>query len=312
MIDLEKVGGHYAVSSLFEEYPRQAKIYCYSADQEDFRLLEVGVAKLAVGRVQITSEITRETVTLNFGALHFGEQNLVAGVQVFQGQEAYEAMIQEVTEGFATGEIPETIRRMDRHFGVFTYSLKSLFRDKLRQVLQQIMEMSLEGTRFIHLKTYAHHASFMRFLTGLGIPLPEPLPCTADFVLNFNLGQAFEQPVIDREDIQNLLKEAATLKVNLNHVSLEFTLRRTLERLMDGFREAPAEFGILQNLEVVVGIARTLPFAVNLWKVQNIYYEMLQTVLPEWRWKAENGDAQAQRWVATFLKLGTQLSVKVD
>lgn len=160
--------------------------------------------------------------------------------------------------------------------------------------------------------TIRRMASFMRFLTGLGIPLPEPLPCTADFVLNYNLGRAFEQLTIDRDDVQNLLKEAATLNVPLNRVSLEFTLRRTLERLMEKIRETQAEFGILQNLEAVVSLAGTLPFEVNLWKVQNIYYEMLQTVLPEWRWKAEHGDARAHDWAATFVKLGAELAVKVD
>jgi hypothetical protein len=251
-------------------------------------------------------------MTLNFGALHFGEQNLIAGVQMFQSQEAYETMVQEVLEGFATGEIPITIRQMDRHFGTFSFSLKSLFKDKLRQVLQQIMELSLEGTRFIYIKSYIHHSSFIHFLTELGVPPPEPLPCTADFVLNFNLGEALRQSNIDRDNVQNLLREAATLHVELDSVSLEYTLRRTLERLMDGFRENPAELDLLQNLTATVDIAKTLPFQVNFWQVQNIYYEMLQTVLPEWRWKAEHGDVQAQSWVATFLDLGVGLSMKVD
>ena len=94
MLDLEKVGAHYAVSSLFQEYPKQTRIYCYSVDQEDYQHSEVGNAKLAVGRVRITSEITREAITLDFGALHFGEQNLCAGVQEFKSLEAYEAMVQ--------------------------------------------------------------------------------------------------------------------------------------------------------------------------------------------------------------------------
>ncbi len=312
MLDLEKVGAHYAISSLFEAYPQETKIYCYFADREDYQVSEVGVARLGLGRVKISSEITRETMTLNFGALHFGEQNLIAGVQMFQTQEAYETMVQEVLEGFATGEIPITIRRMDRHFGTFTFSLKSLFRDKLRQVLQQIMELSLEGTRFIYIKGYLHHISFMHFLTELGIPPPEPLPCTADFVLNYNLGEAFRQPTIDRDIVKNLLREAATLHVELDNVSLEYTLRRTLERLMAWFRENPAEITSLQNLAAAVGTVKTLPFQVNLWKVQNSYYEMFQTVLPEWRWKAEHGEVQAQSWVATFLDLGVGLSMKVD
>ena len=242
MLDLERVGAHYAVSSVFQAYPKQARIYCYSVDQEAFQLSEVGNAKLAVGRVRITSEITREATTLDFGALHFGEQNLCAGVKGSQSLEDYEAMVREVSETFATGEFPETIHRLDRHYGACRYSLRSLFRDEQRRVLNQIMEASMEGTRFVYRKGYDSHLPFMRFLTDLGIPLPEPLPCSARFVLNDKLRQFFEQPEIDPQDIRNALTEAAVLKVPLDEVSLEFTMRRTLERLATAFRENPGGF----------------------------------------------------------------------
>ncbi len=312
MLDLEKVGAHYAVSSLFEVYPKQAKIYCYSADQEDYQLSEVGVARLAVGRVRITSETTGEAATLNFGALYFGEQNLCTGIQKFKDLEAYGAMVRDVSAGFATGEFPETIHRLDRHFGASSYSLRSLFRDEQRRVLNRIMESSLEGTRFTYRKSYDYHLAFMRFLIDMGIPLPEPLPCTAEFVLNFYLHQAFESGEIDPEAIQTLVVEARALKVNLDGVSLEYTLRLTLERLAAGFREAPGDFSALRQLAAAVSLAKAMPFEVMLWKVQNIYYEMARTVLPEWRWKAEHGEAAAKDWLAIFLPLGRDLSVKVD
>jgi alpha-amylase/alpha-mannosidase (GH57 family) len=312
MLDLERVGAHYAVSSVFQEYPKQARIYCYTVDQEAFQLSEVGNAKLAVGRVRITSEITREATTLDFGVLHFGEQNLCAGVKGSQPIEDYETMVREVAETFGTGEFPETIHRLDRHYGACSYSLRSLFRDEQRRVLNQIMEASMEGTRFVYRKGYDAHLPFMRFLTDLGIPLPEPLPCSARFVLNDKLRQFFEQPEIDSEDIQNALSEARVLKVQLDEVSLEFTIRRTVERLAAAFREKPDEFNCLRQLAAAVSLVRTMPFEARLWEVQNIYFEMIHTALPEWRWKAEHGEAAAHDWVATFLQLGQDLSVNVE
>ena len=72
--------------------PSQARIFCYTVDREDFRLSEAGNAKLAVGRIRMTSEITRNSATLSFAVLHFGDHNLCGGVREFQGEEAYEAM----------------------------------------------------------------------------------------------------------------------------------------------------------------------------------------------------------------------------
>lgn len=312
MLDLERVGAHYAVSSIFEDYPETAGIYCYNVDQEAFQLSEVGTDKLAVGRVRITSAITRESAVLSFGALHFGEQNLCAGVKRSQSPEDYEAMLRELAGSFDTGEFPETIHCLDRYFGACAYSLRSLFRDEQRRVLQRIMETSMEGTRFVYRKSYDSHLPFMRFLTDLGIPLPEPLPCSAEFVLNYMLRQFFEEPEFDSAAIQNRLTEARVLKVKLNEVMLGFTMRRTLERLAAAFWENPGEFKNLRQLSAAANLVRSMPFEVVLWQVQNIYFEMIHTVLPEWRWKAEHGEAEAKEWVTAFLQLGQDLSVKVD
>ena len=312
MLDLEKVGAHYAVSSLFEQYPPEGRIYCYFINQEDFQFSEVGIAKLAVGRVGIVSEITREAATLTFGAMHFGEQNLCSGVQHFQGQEAYQAMVAEVTEAFAGGDFAETIRRLDRHFGASTYSLRSLFKDEQRKVLNQIMKSSLEGTRFLFQQTFSHHVALMRFLTELGIPLPAPYPCTAEFVVNLNLCQSFEAEEISPETIEGLLEEARALRVPLDAVSLEFTLRKTLERLVTSLRDNPSELKYLEQLEAAAGIAKSLPFEVNLWKVQNIYYEMVHTAYPEWLWRAEHGDEPAHNWVSRFVALGGKLAIRMN
>jgi alpha-amylase/alpha-mannosidase (GH57 family) len=311
MVDLMKVGAHYAVSSLFEDYPPQAKIYCFFMDREDFQLSEVGIARLAAGLVQVTSEITRESALLAFGALHFGEHNLTAGVQVSQGEEAYHAMLKEVTEAFAIGDFPETIRRLDRHFEASTYSINSLFRDEQRKVLNLIMEVSLEGTRLVFRQIYGHHVALMRFLIEMQIPLPNPFFCTAQFVLNLNLRQALENQDLSPETIGGLLEEALALEVKLDAVGLAFTLKNTLESLAERFRENPGEPGNLRQLEAAVDVANLLPFEVNLWKVQNIYYELGHTVYPEWRWRAERGEDEAHEWTGHFAALGEKLMVRL-
>jgi len=84
-VDWERVGAHYAVSSLFAGYPAQAKVYCYWAEQKAFQAFTAGKAKLAVGRINLVSEITTESNSLVFGALHMGDHNINGGVRPFLG-----------------------------------------------------------------------------------------------------------------------------------------------------------------------------------------------------------------------------------
>ncbi|MBI3962495.1 MAG: DUF3536 domain-containing protein, partial [Deinococcus sp.] len=157
MVDLQKVGAHYALSSLFEPYGEQARIYCYTISREDYRSLEAGKAKLAVGRARITSEITREAAALSFAALHLGDHNLNGGARVFLGQQAYLTMVQEVIEAFAQADLPTVIRLLDKHFGTSTYSLKLLFRDERRKILDLILNSTLAEAEAAYRQIYEHH-----------------------------------------------------------------------------------------------------------------------------------------------------------
>ena len=69
--------------------------------------------------------------------------------------------------------------------------------------------------------------------------------------------------------------------------------------------------GALKNLLNAVLLARSLPFPVALWKVQNIYWGMLQSVYPVFKQKAGQKDPPAAAWVEAFTSLGNNLSVRV-
>jgi alpha-amylase/alpha-mannosidase (GH57 family) len=312
MVDLLKVGAHYAISSLFEDYEVQDKIYCYTVDREDYRLTEVGKAKLAIGRIRITSDITMNSATASFGVLSFGNHNLCGGVRYFQGEEAYGAMAWEATEAFSWTDFPETIRRIYEHFGESTYSLRSLFRDEQRAILDQLMELALEEVRSDFGRIYSGHVPLMRFLIELGVPLPRPFRATAEVVLNLNLRQALLAPEPEFQAIRSLLDEAQLLQVSLEGAGLEFCLRKALKGLAERFQANPFDLGCLQQLEAGVTLATELPFAVHPWKVQNIYYEMLNSAYPQQRRQAEQGQEEARAWVEHFVALGEKLSVRVD
>jgi hypothetical protein len=55
-----------------------------------------------------------------------------------------------------------------------------------------------------------------------------------------------------------------------------------------------------------------LPFTINLYRTQNIYYELLRDEYPVIKTAAASGDKNAQTWTEEFRKLGAKISVKVD
>lgn len=310
-VDLLKVGAHYAVSSLFETYQTQDKIYCYTIDRQDYRLTEVGKGKLAVGRIEVTSDITYDTANISFGVLYLGDHSLCGGVRHFQGDEAYGVMAWEVTEAFSWADFPETIRRINHHFGDSTYSLRSLFRDEQRKILDQIMDLTLQEVWSAYGKIYAEHTPLMRFLKDLAVPLPRALHVTAEIMLDHYLRQAFLAPDLDLQAIESLLQEARLFEVALEGAGLEFALRKALERLSKRFSWETQDLNACRQLLAAVTLGQDLPFKVNFWRVQNIYCDMLTSVYPYVRRQAEQGNKEASAWVECFKTLGEKLSVQV-
>ncbi|HVR96492.1 MAG TPA: DUF3536 domain-containing protein, partial [Thermoanaerobaculia bacterium] len=304
MVDLPHVAAHYAVSSLFRDSPSPGRVFCYSVEQENGRTFRAGRARLAVGKVTVTSNLTGKSARLSFGVLHFGDHNLNAGVRAFDDPEAYDRLIAEVGPVFEHGDFAQVIRLLDRYFGDVSYSLKSLFRDEQRRVLDQVLASTLAATEEELREIFHHHAPLMRFLNGLETPLPSAFRAAAELVLNIDLRRALGNPWSDPDEVTRLLDEARSLGVTLDRKGLSYALEQALETLLELLRRQPERTDLLQRIESIVLLARSAPFDIDLWRAQNRCYELLQSIYPEMQ-------RLNSEWVARFRALGEAVSVRV-
>ncbi|MGA3026341.1 MAG: DUF3536 domain-containing protein [Bryobacteraceae bacterium] len=311
VVTLPRVAAHFAVSSLFDDYPKKAGVYCYSVETEDARTMRAGHTRIGVGKVRLSSEITRNSQTLIYSTLHFGDHNVHAGVREFGGRKAYERMTSELLHAFSHADLARVIRVMDMGFGNDTYSLKSLFRDEQRRILGLILNSTLENAESEYRQLYENHAPLMRFLTDLHMPLPEALRSTAAYALNSRLRKAFAAETVDAGPIQSLIEEAQTLSVPLDTTTLEFTFRQTLESLARAFHQQPLDPEALSRLARAVSLARRLPFPVNFWSIQNKCWDAMGTTLPVMRTRAATGEEAAHAWVDQFVALCQDLSLRL-
>jgi alpha-amylase/alpha-mannosidase (GH57 family) len=272
VVDLEKVGAHYAVSSLFEDFSPSSRIYAFEVDREDFQIAHEGRARLALGRARITSRITRESTILSFGALHLGDQNVSGGVREYRGEEAYTALVTEMKSLFARGDIPDLVRAVDRHFGHGMYSLRLLFRDEQRKIVGLIMENALAEAASLYRNFYAQYATLARFHTELGIPLPARFQMAVDFTLHEDLLAALSADEPNASQVEAILERVRQTGIPLDTVTLEFAFRRTVERAARNFESDPLDMEKLRRFSSVVGLGPRLPFSTNLWAAQNIYH----------------------------------------
>jgi alpha-amylase/alpha-mannosidase (GH57 family) len=282
-VSIDQVAGHYAISSLFEPYGERTRIYCYDVEREDFTLEAEGKHRLAVGRAQFSSAITREAECLAFGVLHLGDHNLAAGVTHFGKIENYNGLKKALMESFAQADTTRTLQQVNEAFAENTLSLRTLFRDEQRKIVNSILVESLGSAEAAYQNIYENQAPLVRFLHSLGIPIPPAFQSAVEIALNSQLKKAFATEDPDTDSIESFLKEAGAAKVNIDTAGLEYAIRQRLEKEATEFAAQPTNLDIVQRLRRLLDFVASLPFPVRLWDVQNICFTPLIKAMDELR-----------------------------
>ncbi len=312
MVDLDRLAAHYAISSMFASYSDRTQIYCYTVDRESYSQFETGHFRLAVGKARFISEITQEAEDLSFGVLHFGDHNLTGGVRPFVNEESYQELARHARDAFNRADVPEVIRLLDRGFGTSIYSIKSLFKDEQRRILDEILKTTLDDAENAYRGVYEHHAPLMRFLHGLKIAVPPIIQNAAGHAMNSLLRHAFEARNFDADRIRTLLDEARVAGAQLDHTTLEYTLRKRVERLAERVYAEPADLPELERMNDALALQPHLPFPLGLWSVQNKFYDLAHSEYLRIRRIAELGDAESKEWVHVFEQVAERLKLKLS
>jgi alpha-amylase/alpha-mannosidase (GH57 family) len=311
-IDLDQVGAHYAISSIFRSYPEDGELFCFDLHRASHEAFASGRGKVALGRAQLRSRITEETEQFCFAVLHLGDQNLSAAIRRYSAADpkelaAFAAFTEDIRTAILRANLPEVIRLIDRFFGTLAYSLTSLFADEQHRILRTILDRTLAEMEDSLRKIYEDHASLLRFLTESGMSAPPALALAANFAINASLRRAIEADTFDPAEIKALFARAATDQVIIDTQVLSFAAGERMKRAMVAL-EAAADAdrnmtGALQTALSIATALRNLPFDVNLWQAQNIWNDLF---------RRSDADYWAPDWKLAFKKLGDALYISVD
>ncbi len=312
MVDLRNVGAHYAVSSMFEDYPEQDEVFCYGVQRDHYRFGEAGMAKLAVGEVTIISKVTLASSRFDFGVVHLGDHNITCGIREDGDREGFLVFGEEIFKAFNIADFPEAIRVLDRRYPAYRSSLTSLFQDEQRKILALILANTMENIEASYRQIYNAHAPLMRFMRVAGSPVPRALYTAGEVVLNRDLRETFRRPDINTEEIAHLLSQVRLSGITLDKQTLEFTLRRTLEGTMVEIMETPEDLDALNRLGQGMQVISMLPFDVELRMIQDQCYELAQELYSVMKYKANRGNTTAGEWLERFRTICWQLNLRIE
>ena len=319
--DLDQVGAHVAISSLSWPYAERERIGAYEVVRDAYELHESGRAKLAYGRLTVRSVITEAQAEVEFGVLHLGDHNFLCGVRPTGDDQAYAALREELQRHFETADWPGVIRAIDDHLGERRYSLRDLFRDEQRRILDAVLTTTIEEAEATYRMIYRSRAPLMRYLSELHITVPAPLRNAAEIVINAQLREALSTTTLDPHQIATLLDEADRLDIELDREGLAHTFRGTIERLAHRIADELAvrddlfltyedeHEAALERIMTTIEVAETLPFETDLALAQDILWRTLRDHRPELADRIATGDHAAMAWDDALARIAETLSI---
>jgi alpha-amylase/alpha-mannosidase (GH57 family) len=307
-LHLEQVAAHYAISSVFSTFADETELFCYRVRRISYEIYTSGRGRLALGRVHVASSITGHAQSFSFAVLHFGDQNITAAVKAYSEADAaaFEAFSADAAGHVQRADFPEVIRVLDRFYGHADYSLTSLFTDEQRRIVQLILNSTLWDIENSLTTIYQDHASLLHYLSQAGLPKPPALTLAAGFAINAGLRRVLEIEPVDVAQLRSFLALAKADLVPLETATLSYIADLRMKRAMV---ELQMSSGSLEMLDRALVLARTLtemPFELNLWQAQNIWYEILRT---SGYALTSLATEDRPRWEKDFDELGAYLSI---
>ena len=285
VVDLARVGAHYAVSTLFDDDVHAESVYCYNASLLDCRRFEAGRAQLCIGRVCLTSKITTDSDDISFAVLHLGDHIINGGARHFAGDEQYSKLVESLTSAFDRADFGSLLGIMDRAFGTSSYSLGSLFADEQRRIVDRILADTMERLTQTYTGIHRRLTPLMRFLSSLQIAPPRALTFPAEFVVHNSMIAAMQMEEPDPAEIESIIQEARKQSIPLSESRIAFEYETMLIRLSNAAAETDDPLSLIEKLGSLVALLEKAPeIRVNLAGVQLTIYRIVEQTVDGFDW----------------------------
>jgi hypothetical protein len=182
-----------------------------------------------------------------------------------------------------------------------------LFKDEQRRILKEILASTHEDLEQRFRLITERYTPLMKFLQSVGAPLPVALDTAREYVLREDIRHQLDADPLDFAQLRNLIEEARSRNGHVLDARISFVVKNRMERLINDVAANPAEVDRINVLDQLAQLVMPLPLGLNLWKVQNLYWSLLQHTAVEEPGRAAAGQDAEKLWMDRFLKLGATL-----
>ena len=318
IVTTKQIASLWALSSLYEDFEDEESVYCYTITRHAYKKVQKALSTFVVGHIEIQSKITLQKSNVMFALMQYSGGDFHCSIKEYSDDAEFNRIKTDLIKTFLMNPLTEIIRALDEYFGKEYFTLKDIFIEERRKILQILLRGKLEKFSQTYQEMYDEGKGSIYHLQGLGLKIPDEFKISAAYALShkFNDIVIHSDGFTDDELIQQALDlnyEAKKIDIQLDkspsNLIFGKKILQNINRLVHSFE--------IQQADVVLEIfdnIRKLELQIDISEAQNTYFTKIYHRIGE---ILESEDfnkkrSSTKRFVEMLLDIGENLNINTE
>ena len=317
IVTTKQIASLWALSSLYQDFEDEESVYCYTIKKEAYKKVQKGSSTFVVGHIEIQSKITLQKSNVMFALMQYSGGDFHCAIKEYSDDFEFNKIKTNLIKTFLMNPLTEIIRAMDECFGKEYFTLKDIFIEERRKILQILLKGKLEKFSQTYQVMYDEGKGSIYHLQGLGLKIPDEFKISAAYALShkFNDIVVHSGGFLDDDSIQQAMDinyEAKKIDIQLDKTPsnkiFSKKILQNINRLVHSFEIQQADvlleiFDSINKLELQIDISEAQIFIFS-----KIYHKIGDII--------ESGTATKRssnkKFIEMLLEIGENLNINTE
>lgn len=317
IVTTKQVASLWAISSLYQDFEDEEDVYCYTITRDDYQKVHKGNSNFVVGHIEIRSRITLQKSNLMFALMQYSGGDFHCAIKEYSDDFEYNEMKNNLIKIFMLNPLTEIIRALDENFGKDYFTLKDIFIEERRKILQRLLKDKMEKFAQIYQDMYDEGKGSIYHMQTLGLPIPDEFKIAAEYALS----RKFNELIKDSNGFvePSVLQQATDINYEAKSMGIKLDKQPSnkifSKKILQNINRLAYSFEI-QQADVVLELfdyVEKLELEVDISEAQNIFFSKLYTNVGEIiETGITNKRSSDKRFAEMLLDIGTKLNINTE
>ena len=317
IVTTKQIASLWAISSLYQDFDDEEDVYCYRIKRNSYKKVQKGNANFVIGHIEVNSKVTLEKSNVVFVLMQYQGGDFHCAIKEFSSEAEYTRIQKELVRIFMLNPFTEIIRAIDEYFGMEYFTLKDIFIEERRKILQILLKDKMDKFAQTYKELYIEGKGSIYQMQSLGLSIPDEFKLAAGYTLarQFNNLMSESKSYLDPQIIQ----QAADINFEAKNIGIEIDKQPTAKlfshKLLQNINRLASSIEIHQaeaTLEIFDFIEK-LDLKVDIAEAQNTYFNKIYHEVGDYIENIKDFKNESDKeFVEMLLNIGKKLNINTD